>query len=1061
MHHAIWKLTALAGVVGMGLLVVMQAQKGIIPPDGAAPDEQVAGGAAGETQGNHLTHPKAAANRQVQGVADAFGPEDFREEPVPASAKTLAGRRATPADDNLDITPVKKRSAPVDADPFETPDTAPPKRAGIPVAGVSVEEPADEVAGGAGESATLPEETEFTPIKPRTAAPDRELALEDSALDQRSNDRRRNESQPLDEQEPREQQNLDEQQNPINQQDQLNQQNTERQNARLLPQPPEPREAPAKSAPLTRFEATSPEADVDVESPDQRVIKSSPNLRPQASPAAGPYLGTPDEVPPATSKSGNRYERDRFSEVDEKEPAAVPGPFPPEKVSPRNRIRPATGHAPRAATDDEDDHFLTGNRKAASREQDAIREQNRPENSKPAVPDALGLEPANADDRATPLSKETAPLSKEKRTAISSIMGDEEDESTSRKSTRSESPRARVNDERPSAAEPLVERSVYPRKLAQPADETIKRDEAAFEVDRRNRANDAPRIDDSPRTNAASPESEKFSAPIVEPEEAAPRERMRTDDPRSDERRPPRQEQVSQPSGPRLSTPVQEPAPYKDLELKESLPRNNPPLRDNSRNSDGVRLNSLPFERVDPIPNERPQPAQRPHVTIDKIAPHNAVLGQPMIFHIVVKNAGSVVAHQVVVEDRIPDGMQVNGTIPRAELAGSKLIWRLGTLEPGQEHKISVRAIPMSEGVVGSVATVNFAAEVGARTMVTAPRLRLDISGPQRASLGAPVVFNFKVTNVGKGDSSGVIIRNVLPAALKHTDGDDLEYEVGTLPAGESREVQLTLTAAQQGRTVNRAVVTADGGLSVQAEAPIEVVGPSLSVKRAGPKRLFLGKSGVFTNTVTNTGSNPIGNITLVETVPDGLDFVSASAAGKFNSQKRTVTWNIDRLDARQAGSVDITLASAARGPFVSVVRAYDSAGATGEAMGTTNVTGVAALGIDISELAAPVEIGERLSCRIRVFNRGSDSATAVRAAVVIPAGMQVVSVKGPGNYRRTGDQLQFDTIARLDPRTEALIELTLQAASTGDARIQVLVQSEQMTQPLRQEEGTTVVTSQ
>lgn len=463
-----------------------------------------------------------------------------------------------------------------------------------------------------------------------------------------------------------------------------------------------------------------------------------------------------------------------------------------------------------------------------------------------------------------------------------------------------------------------------------------------------------------------------------------------------------------------------------------------------------------------------PQGTQRPQLTIDKIAPENAVVGQPLVYHILIRNIGAIPAHQVVVEDRIPRGVQLKGTIPQAESDGTRLFWKLGTLDPAREKRISIRVVPLGEGVVGSVATVKFSADVGSQTVITAPKLRFELVAPGQATLGAAVAFTFRVTNVGRSDATSVIIRNVLPAGLRHPDGDDLEYEVGTLPAGKVKEVQLTLTAAQQGRTVNRAVVTADGGVSVEAHAPLDVLGPSLTVSRTGPKRLFLNKSGIYRNTVANTGANAVANVNIVETVPPGMDFVGATAAGLYDPARRTVTWKLDRIDAGQSQQVEVTLTSVSRGSQISVVRAGDASGASGEAMGTTHVSGVAALAIHISEIPAPVEVGERVTCRVRVLNRGTDAASNVRATIAIPHGMQLLSVKGPGNHRETAAdagntarQLSFAPIAQLDPHGETVIDLTLQARRPGEARLLAQVQCDQMSQPLNGEEATMIVSTQ
>jgi uncharacterized repeat protein (TIGR01451 family) len=443
-----------------------------------------------------------------------------------------------------------------------------------------------------------------------------------------------------------------------------------------------------------------------------------------------------------------------------------------------------------------------------------------------------------------------------------------------------------------------------------------------------------------------------------------------------------------------------------------------------------------------------------------------------MVYHIVVRNVGAIPAHQVVVEEESQSGVRVEGSIPQALLDNGKLIWKLGTLEPGQERKIAVKVVPQSEGTIGAAATVRTARGNIDDQPVAAgrrgPSLRFQIEAPREAAVGAPIPFHFVVTNVGKTDATGVVIRDVLPASLRHPDGDDLEYEIGPLPAGKSRDVELMLTAAQPGRTVNRAVVTADGNVTEEASASVEVVGPSLTVSRAGPRRLFPNKAGQFSNTVTNPGSTPALDVRIVETVPAGMEFVDATDGGVYNAARRSITWTFDRLAAQESRTVRSRLQPSSRGAQVSVVRTYDATGGTGETMGTTHVSGLPALTIDISDIAPNVEVGDDIRMPIRILNRGSDAATNIRASITVPAGMELISARGPVDYTTrnagsktgTGDrlhpapsELQFAPLARLEPRSDAVIELIVKCRRTGNARVQIAVECEEVAEPVRREE--------
>jgi uncharacterized repeat protein (TIGR01451 family) len=496
---------------------------------------------------------------------------------------------------------------------------------------------------------------------------------------------------------------------------------------------------------------------------------------------------------------------------------------------------------------------------------------------------------------------------------------------------------------------------------------------------------------------------------------------------------------------------------------KES-PRAFPSLPDDSE--DPEALPQRADARDDPPTRE---PAAAPELTIEKIAPPQALLGRPMVYEIVVRNVGAIPAYQVVVEDTIPRNARLDGTIPQAQLKENKLIWKLGNLPAGAEKKIAVRIIPQAEGTLGSVATVNFSAEPRPAAQAAAPQLKFDVLAPRQAIVGTPVEFKFRVKNLGRVPASGVVIRDVLPAALRHPDGDDLEFEIGQLPAGKEREVPLTLTAAQAGPAVNRVVVTADGNVAEEAEVQLEVVGPALKVTRLGPKRLFPEKTGVYTNEVANPGRSLLAEVTIVEAVPAGMEFVDASGGGTYNAAKRTISWTIRNLGPDESQSVKVKLRSSGRGTQISVVRASDPSGASGETVGATHVSGVPALSIEIGEIPALIETGETVTLGVRIINRGSDVAGSVLTTVTIPAGMQLVSATGPVDHRETNDGagegrgivVTFSSIARIDPRADAGFELTLRARVPGETRLKIEARCDQMAESVRREEIATIVAAE
>jgi uncharacterized repeat protein (TIGR01451 family) len=460
------------------------------------------------------------------------------------------------------------------------------------------------------------------------------------------------------------------------------------------------------------------------------------------------------------------------------------------------------------------------------------------------------------------------------------------------------------------------------------------------------------------------------------------------------------------------------------------------------------------FQGDGTVGDAAPLGPQRPQLNIEKIAPPNALLGQPLIYSILVKNVGQSAARDVVIEDRIPKGTKLSGTIPRAELSGKKLIWRIGTLGGGEQRKISIRVIPQEAGEIGSVATVNFVAEAAAETVVTAPRLEFKISAPPSARLGELVPFHFEVKNVGTGEARGVVIRDLIPDGLSHSAGHDLEYEVGRLMPGKSKQLTLDLKAGKVGTAVNRAVVLADGGLTTEAKAAIEISGSKVALSRSGPQRRYMGRQAVFTNTLVNESNFAVDGAVLVETIPAGMEFAGASHGGQYNDGSRTIAWRIDQMAPGETRVVKSRLVARGPGNQTSTVRLTVPNGEPVEATSQTEVEGFAAMGVDVTGVDGPVDLGEKFTLHVNARNKGTVAVTNLVVTIEIPDQMEVVTARGPGKSVQEPGRLKFGPVPTLEGRTSAACEIVLTARKRGDSRVRVSIQADQIDKPLAREES-------
>ena len=448
---------------------------------------------------------------------------------------------------------------------------------------------------------------------------------------------------------------------------------------------------------------------------------------------------------------------------------------------------------------------------------------------------------------------------------------------------------------------------------------------------------------------------------------------------------------------------------------------------------------------------------QDPSVSIEKRAPAEVQVGKPAPFEILVHNTGRVAAEDVQVVDVVPQGMRVESTRPQAEQAGERLVWSLGRIAAGEERKIEIQLVPTREGELGSVASLSYRAEASTRTLATKPVLQLEVNAPRQALIGEEVKLAIHLVNSGSGAAKDVILYNALPPQLKHDAGGELEYEVGTLAPGESRDVQLTLRAAAAGQVRNPLIVRADGNVLAEAEAALEVIAPSLEVALEGPRRRYLERQATYVMSVNNPGTAPAKDIELVSHLPSGMKFVSANNAGEYDEAKHAVHWSLAELPQGETGRVTLVTMPTEAGQQRLTIEGTADLNLSDRHEETITVEGLAAIFFEVVDVADPIEVGGQTTYEVRVVNQGTKSAQNVRVAALVPEGLEFQGAEGPVRHTHEGGRLLFDPLPRLAPKADTTFFIKAQGAAAGDQRLRVQVICDAMDQPVTKEESTRV----
>ncbi|REJ69597.1 MAG: DUF11 domain-containing protein [Planctomycetota bacterium] len=449
---------------------------------------------------------------------------------------------------------------------------------------------------------------------------------------------------------------------------------------------------------------------------------------------------------------------------------------------------------------------------------------------------------------------------------------------------------------------------------------------------------------------------------------------------------------------------------------------------------------------------------QAPQLQVRKKMPEEVQVGKPADVHVYVRNNGSAAAHGVRIVDEIPAGTSFLQSEPQANVSGDgRVVWELGTLEPGEQKSVKLQVMPETEGEIGSVAAVEFRAEAGARTVVTRPQLQLEMSAPGEVMIGDEVILTLRISNPGSGVATAVTLYNSLPAQLRHEVGSELEFDVGDLAPRETRQIELSLDAVAAGQLTNVIEARAEGSLTTQAQVSLEVIAPALEVALDGPKKRFLNRRAVYTVSIANAGTAPAKEVELTSKLPKGIQFVSANNAGHYDEGTHTVYWSLAELPEGEIGSVELVTMPVEAGNHKLVVEGKADKNLTDRLEETIAVDGLAAIVFEVVDVQDPVEVNGEVEYEINVLNEGTKSASNIVISAELPAGLEATSATGPTSGSVEGSRVVFAALNRLAPKADTTYRIRAKGLQAGDQRIRVQLRSDDERQPVTKEESTLI----
>lgn len=469
---------------------------------------------------------------------------------------------------------------------------------------------------------------------------------------------------------------------------------------------------------------------------------------------------------------------------------------------------------------------------------------------------------------------------------------------------------------------------------------------------------------------------------------------------------------------------------------------------------------TAPVDATRATPGERRlEGVQVPALAVQKVAPREIQVNREATFELIVKNTGRATADNVQVHDSVPEGTRLIETMPPAEKgANGKVTWNLGSLAPGQQSSIKIRFMPLRPGNIGSVAYVTFGASASAQTVCTQPQLSIRHEAPDSVLLGQNLVMTIFVENTGNGDAENVVLQEDVPDGLVFANGQkELEYNIGTLPAGQTRRIQLPLRAAKVGQARNVVVAHGAGQLKATDTVDVRVIAPKLSLTSDGPSQKFLNRQATHTVSLANQGSAAATNVQLVAQLPRGLQFVSANNQGQYDRFNHAVVWRLARMDAQRSGAVELTTVPVSTGKQdINFVVAADL-NQRQETTQSLTVRQISELFFDIEDTQEVIEVGSTTSYRVRIANQSQIPISNIQSQIDFPAALQPINLQGGVGHQIRGQAVVLDTIPSLQPGQEISFLLSAKAIQAGDHRVSMNVRTADRQAAISKEESTHV----
>jgi uncharacterized repeat protein (TIGR01451 family) len=421
-----------------------------------------------------------------------------------------------------------------------------------------------------------------------------------------------------------------------------------------------------------------------------------------------------------------------------------------------------------------------------------------------------------------------------------------------------------------------------------------------------------------------------------------------------------------------------------------------------------------------------------PVLRVETRGPKAVTIRKQAPYQIVVSNRGSTDANKVNVIVDIPQTVQIGGSSVTAGVAGQvasqasgqRISWNLEHIAAGQQAVLNLLLSPQENQTFHLA--VNWAVAPSsslAKIEVQEPRLQMALSGPKDVLYGETKSYVITLTNPGTGNAENVAVN------LSEQFGQR-RIEVGTVKAGEQKQVTLSYTANQPGKSELHAEAVADGGLRTEAKETVLIRRAMLQVTTSGPKFKYARSTGTYQVQIVNSGDAPAENVVAAVALPNGAKYTGGIEVQR--GLDRNIQWSVGNLPpgGQRVFNFHCELNQAGQLQFETNV--IGTGGLVASTTCATIVEALADLKLTVNDPRGPHPVGQDVNYEVRISNRGTKAATNVSLAAQFSDGIEPTAATG-GQAEIVPGQAIFKPIARIEPGAEIALKVTARAGKAGN----------------------------